>query len=303
MVDQRRHVGFHQRWDDLYDVRFNVCPCQRTLTSRFVRQTHTIESISAALLLPIVATVVAGASGGIVANALSPFDANLARSTVIVSYAVLGTGIPIAMFLTTLWIYRTAIVGLPAPAALPSLVLPLGPCGQGAFGLVLLGHVVRDLAYTYNVGFAISPPTTSSLESMHRVADGVYASCLISGLILWGLGLVWYTLAMVITINHIIRNKVYMSHKSFSISWTAYTFPIGVWATASTQLAKEFDSPAFRVIATVVSVQVVLQWAYVFFMAIWKASNGTIFVAPELNEWDGGRAPLRFSKSETDIMV
>jgi tellurite resistance protein TehA-like permease len=261
------------------------------------RQKHTIETITAPLLLPIVSTVVGGASGGIIAKALSPFDPTLARSIVIVSYVVLGTGIPIAMFFTTLWLYRTAIVGLPAPGALPSLFLPLGPCGQGAFGLVLLGHVVRDLAYTHQVGFTIAPTSAAShADSLLRVADAVYAAGLVSGLLLWGLGLVWYALAMTITIDHAFRNRSYFSYTTFSIGWTAYTFPIGVWATASTQLAKELDSPAFKVIGTVVSLQVVLQWGYVFVMACWKGWHGAIFVAPELSEWEGGRPPLRWSR-------
>ena len=265
------------------------------------RQTHTIETITAALLLPIVATVVAGASGGIIAKVLSPFDPMLARSIVIVSYIVLGTGIPIAMFVTTLWLYRAEIVGLPAPGPLPSLFLPLGPCGQGAFGLVLLGHVVRDLAYAHNVGFTIAPPSAAAhTDSILRVADAVYAAGLVSGLFLWGLGLVWYTLAMVITIDHALRKGSYFTYSTFSIGWTAYTFPIGVWATATTQLAKELDSPAFKVIGTVISLQVVVQWAYVFVMACWKGSHGAIFVAPELSEWEGGRPPLRWSKPQQD---
>jgi tellurite resistance protein TehA-like permease len=136
---------------------------------------------------------------------------------------------------------------------------------------------------------------------MLRVADAVYAAGLVSGLFLWGLGLVWYTLAMVITIEHALRNKAYFSYTTFSIGWTAYTFPIGVWATATTQLAKELDSPAFKVIGTVISLQVVMQWAYVFVMACWKGWRGAIFVAPELSEWEGGRPPLRWSRLQQDI--
>ena len=47
---------------------------------RFTRHTHTPESISAALLLPIVSSVVA--------SALTQFNPSLARSTIIVSYLV-----------------------------------------------------------------------------------------------------------------------------------------------------------------------------------------------------------------------
>lgn len=224
-----------------------------------------------------------------------PFNPNLARSTVIVSYVVWGTGVPVALFLITLWIYRTAVAGLPPPAALPSVFLPLGPCGQGSFGIILLGSVVRDLAYSHNIGLTIPPASGPSVDSMYRIADGIYASGLLTGFILWGLGLVWYSIAMAITIDHAIRNKVYMSHVSFTIGWTAYTFPIGVWATATTQLAKELDSPAFRILGTVVSLQVVIQWLYVFVLACGKAWQGTIFVAPELNQWEGKKPPLRFA--------
>lgn len=270
------------------------------LTPRFTRQQHSLETISAALLLPIVSTVVAAASGGIVSQALMPFDPHLARSTVITSYAVWGTGVPVALFLITLWIYRTAVAGLPPPAALPSVFLPLGPCGQGAFGAMILGSVVRDLAYVHDISLTVAPSAAlitgaaPIADSMYRIADGVYAAGLVTGFTLWGLGLVWYTIAMAITLDHAIRNKVYMSHTSFTIGWTAYTFPIGVWATATTQLAKELDSPAFRILGTVVSLQVVLQWLYVFVLACGKAWQGTIFVAPELNEWEGKKPPLRF---------
>ena len=263
--------------------------------TRFTRQEHTSNTVSAAMLLPIVASVVAAASGGVVAQQLMVWNPALARSTVICSYVVWGTGVPVAMFIITLWIYRTIVGGMPAVAALPGLFLPLGPCGQGSFGIILLGRVVRDLAYTYKVGFTVSPPGVVDSTSMYRVADAVYAGGIVTGLVLWGLGLVWYTLAMVMTLDHGFRNIIYFAPKSFSIGWTAYTFPIGVWATATTTLATELDSPAFKVLGTIVSLQVVFQWLYVFLMTCWKGWQGSIFVAPELVKWDG-RPPLRWSK-------
>jgi tellurite resistance protein TehA-like permease len=268
-------------------------------SNRFTRQTHSQDTISAALLLPIVSTVVAASSGGVVAGAIAPFDPQLARSTVIVSYVVWGTGVPVALFFITMWIHRTIIGGVPSAAALPTLFLPLGPCGQGSYGIILLGHVTRNLAYTHNIGFTILPEGISSADAMLRIADAVYASCLVTGLILWGLALVWYTVAMTITIDHGLRNKVYFAPRNFSIGWTAYTFPIGVWATATNQLAIEFGSPAFKVIGTAVSVQVILQWAYVFAMCCIKAWQGTIFVAPEVSKWEG-RPPLRFPSRKPD---
>ncbi|RSH80196.1 transporter [Saitozyma podzolica] len=89
----------------------------------FTRHDHTIETISAAWLLPIVSSVVAAASGGVVSTALAPFDPALARSTVIVSYVVWGTSVPLAMFIITLWIYRSALSGTPTSGAFCSVFL------------------------------------------------------------------------------------------------------------------------------------------------------------------------------------
>jgi tellurite resistance protein TehA-like permease len=250
--------------------------------------------MASAWLLPIVSSVVAAASGGIVSNALVPYSPSLARSTIIVSYVVWGTGVPPAMFIITLWIYRSAIHGLPAAAALPSVFLPLGPCGQGSFGIVLLGKVTRNLAYNHDLGFSVV-----SGESARNIADAIYAGGLVTGLIFWGLGLMWYVLASAFFIEHCVRNRSYVGAKSFSIGFTALTFPIGVWATATTELAAELDSPAFKIIGTVVSIQVVLNWLYVFLMTCWKAFDGTIFVAPEVAGFEGGRPPLRWGSDKS----
>ena len=187
----------------------------------FTRQTHTADTVSAAWLLPIVSSVVAAASGGVVSNALMPFNPALARSTIIVSYVVWGTGVPLACFVMTLWIYRTAVGGVPASAALPSVFLPLGPCGQGSFGIMLLGKVARDLAYTHGIGFAVLPAGSTDNTSVLRMADAIYAGGLVTGLVLWGLGFCWYLLGIAMTIDHSIHNTAYFSPKCFSIGWTA----------------------------------------------------------------------------------
>lgn len=149
--------------------------------------------------------------------------------------------------------------------------------------------MVRTLAYEYDTHFTII--TGASGRS---IADAVYASGLITSLILWGLGLVWYTLATAFFIDHVLKHRAYFGVKSFSIGFTALTFPIGVWATATTELAAELDSPAFRVIGTIVSVQVVLNWVYVFAMTCWKAWDGTVWVAPELSMFEGERPSVRW---------
>jgi tellurite resistance protein TehA-like permease len=156
----------------------------------FTRQSNTWNSASATWLLPVVASVVAAASGGVVASQLAPYDPQLALSVLIIAYVVWGTGVPVAMFIITLWITRTAIVGLPNPAALGSMFLPLGPCGQGSFGILIIEKTIRCLAYDHGTPF-----TVDDSASALRTADVAWGFGNIVGLALWGLGLCFYILA------------------------------------------------------------------------------------------------------------
>ncbi|GMK54788.1 hypothetical protein CspeluHIS016_0113740 [Cutaneotrichosporon spelunceum] len=262
------------------DVLFSIASNLGMLWMIFTRHEHNISTLAPTWLLPIVATVVAAASGGVVADALTPFNPSLSRSTLYVSWIVWGTGVPVALMVISLLIYRFAVGGPPAPAALASVFLPLGPCGQGSFGITTLGVVARTLAARG------TPMVQSSPEAMLRIADGIYAFCLLTGLVLWGLALAWYVLAIAMFAEGVRRDPAILGVGRFSVGLWALTFPIGVWASASIVLAAEMNSPAMRVIAAFVSAQVILHWCYVATMTVWKIVRGELFNAPELEGTD-----------------
>jgi len=56
----------------------------------------------------------------------------------------------------------------------------------------------------------------------------------------------------------------------------AFTFPLGVFATSTTALAKELNSPAFKVLGTILSAAVVALWLVVMGLTIQKAWVGTL---------------------------
>ena len=93
--------------------------------------------MTAAWLLPIVATIVAAATGGIVANALP--NEQHALWTILVSYILWGCGVPLAMFTMVVYFHRLTIYSLPPREVIVSFFLPLGPLGQGVFGIMTLG--------------------------------------------------------------------------------------------------------------------------------------------------------------------
>lgn len=61
-------------------------------------------------------------------------------------------------------------------------------------------------------------------------------------MIMWGFGLIWLWFALA----SFTRGKFY-----FNIGWWAFTFPLGVFTTATTQMGKEFNSPFFDILGTV----------------------------------------------------
>lgn len=219
------------------------------------------------------------ASGAVVAQYLAPYNAGLARSTILCSFVIWGTGVPPALMIITLWIYRAAMQGPPAPAALASVFLPLGPCGQGAFGIISMGTGVRTLAYTYN--FPIIPGLTEA-EGAQRIADAIYAGCVLTGLVLWGLALLWYTIAVALFLDQWRKDWRLLGPGKFSVGLWALTFPIGVFATSTIVLAAELRSPAFKVIAAFLSAQVILHFLYVGGATLWIAITGVLYNAPEV---------------------
>lgn len=127
-----------------------------------------------------------------------------------------------------LYFYRLALKGLPGGLATPSIFLPLGPCGQGAFGIIQLGRVVRTLAYEHGVGLAKALPygvaagSEEAREAARRVADSVYAGGLVLGTIMWGVGLFWLVIAVATVLRQVKKG--------------GFPFSLGCWGESSVLL-------------------------------------------------------------------
>lgn len=136
-------------------------------------------------------------------------------------------------------------------------------------------------------GQALGSPASATVGEAQTMATAIYGASMISALWLWGLGLVWLVLAVAIFLD-----LAYVASVEFSISWWGFTFPLGVFAAAATQFAQEFDSGAWRIIATVLSLCVLLLWLGVSVMTIMRAASGKMFHSPCLAEI-GGQPPCQ----------
>jgi len=140
-----------------------------------------ISTMTAAWVLPIVPTIVAAASGGIVANILP--NPQHALWTLITSYVLWGTGVPLAMCVLCVYFIRLTQYHLPPRENIVSVFLPLGPLGQGGFGIMQLGKVAMD----------VLPKTGSLIPEAGRI---LYVLGFFIAVIMWAFGLVWLFFAV-----------------------------------------------------------------------------------------------------------
>jgi tellurite resistance protein TehA-like permease len=184
--------------------------------------------MTAAWLLPVVSTIVASASGGIVAEVLPSPDHAL--WTVIASYILWGTGVPLAMTILVVYFTRLTLHHLPPREVIVSVFLPLGPLGQGGFAVMQLGKVSKELF-----------PTTSTLLGLSS-GETLYNVGFMLAIIMWGYGIVWLFFALA----SISRSKF-----PFNMGWWGFTFPLGVFAVATDTFGKELPSTFFSILGTV----------------------------------------------------
>ncbi|XAZ22762.1 TDT family transporter [Sinorhizobium sp. B11] len=224
----------------------------------FTRQQHAIEHMSAIWLLPIVASEVAAASGGL----LVPHLAEGAQLPVLfVSFMLWSCSVPLALGILVILFLRMALHKLPPASMAATSFLALGPVGTGALGLAL---------FSANGGQALVA------SGLGQLAPAISGAALLGALLLWGYGLWWLGLAVAITINHLRRGL------TFNLGWWGYTFPIGVYAVATLRLSSIFPLPALTVFGEVLVVALAAVWVVVVVRTSRGAYNGSLFVDPSL---------------------
>jgi tellurite resistance protein TehA-like permease len=193
-----------------------------------------LHTITAALLLPIVPAVVAAATGGIVAEAL-PSHSH-AVLTLVTSYVLWGIGECFSAIVLALYFHRLTVHSLPPKEAIVSVFLPVGPLGQGGFGIQQLGRVaLKVLPQTAAFGNA-SPGVLHGGEVLYFI--GVFLA-----LVMWGFALVWLCFAL---------TSIATMHKfPFNMGWWGFTFPLGVLATCTGMIAENLSSTFFAVLTMV----------------------------------------------------
>ncbi|PAU53484.1 TDT family transporter [Pseudomonas sp. PICF141] len=223
----------------------------------FTRQEHSIDQMTAVWLLPVVAAEVAAASGGLLAPHLA--DAHSQLVVLVTSYVLWAFSLPVAFSILTILLLRMALHKLPHENMAASSWLTLGPIGTGALGMLLLGADAPAI-------FA-----ANGLPGIGEIAAGLG---LVAGITLWGFGLWWMLIALLITLRYL-RAGI-----PFNLGWWGFTFPLGVYSLATLNLASALHLTFFSVFGCVLVALLVVMWLIVAKRTVQGAWRGELFVSP-----------------------
>ncbi|MFJ4607791.1 TDT family transporter [Pseudomonas atacamensis] len=223
----------------------------------FTRQEHSIDQMTAVWLLPVVAAEVAAASGGLLAPHLT--DAHGQLIVLTTSYVLWAFSLPVAFSILTILLLRMALHKLPHENMAASSWLALGPIGTGALGMLLLG------------GEAPAIFAANGLPGAGEIASGLG---LVAGITLWGFGLWWMLMALLITVRYL-RDGI-----PFNLGWWGFTFPLGVYSLATLKLASILNLTFFSVFGTALVVLLAAMWLIVGKRTVQGAWRGELFVSP-----------------------
>lgn len=223
----------------------------------FTRQEHSIDQMTAVWLLPVVAAEVAAASGGLLAPHLA--DAHSQLVVLVTSYVLWAFSLPVAFSILTILLLRMALHKLPHENMAASSWLALGPIGTGALGMLLMGADAPAI-------FA-----ANSLPGIGEIAEGLG---LVAGITLWGFGLWWMLIALLITVRYL-RAGI-----PFNLGWWGFTFPLGVYSLTTLKLASTLNLTFFSVFGCVLLAMLTVMWLIVAKRTVQGAWKGELFVSP-----------------------
>lgn len=223
----------------------------------FTRQEHSIDQMTAVWLLPVVAAEVAAASGGLLAPHLT--DAHSQLVVLTTSYVLWAFSLPVAFSILTILLLRMALHKLPHENMAASSWLALGPIGTGALGMLLMGAEAPAI-------FA-----ANGLPGVGEIASGLG---LVAGITLWGFGLWWMLMALLITVRYL-RDGI-----PFNLGWWGFTFPLGVYSLATLKLASTLNLGFFSVVGCMLVALLAVMWLIVGKRTVQGAWRGELFVSP-----------------------
>jgi tellurite resistance protein TehA-like permease len=217
------------------------------------------------IVIPAVGVATAATTGGLIASYADGISARLAVPIIIVSFMMVGIGIFLSIFLYGYLLHDFFVDGWPAPDNIASVWVFIGPMGQSAAALQILGSAAST--YGRFAGYNKGTFLTESAATMLDVA------CVLLALLLSGMGIIW-TLISVCAM----AEKVWQGQLKWTLTWNSIIFPTGTLTTSFLLMSIEMDSPTFRVVTTALAILLILVFLLNTAFTFLRVAKGELLV-------------------------
>lgn len=173
------------------------------------------QRLSAAARLPPIAALTAAAGGGTICM-YADLSNKMQVPVIIVSYLLVGAGLPLAFALDALVWHRIIDGTVPSPTFTFQEMINCGPWGQGSFALQGLGASVLQGSFA---GYG------SGIFLQARAAEPVGYASIFAGLLAWGTGTFWWCFA-VLSIAHAATDRWRWTGIPYSLAAWSLVFPM-----------------------------------------------------------------------------
>ena len=179
---------------------------------RISKHEHSREKMTSVWLLPVVTLIVASSVGGELAQALHAHSATCALATIALTTFILSIGLALASMILTIYFARLVLHGFPQGLSIVSSFIPLGPCGQAGFSVLIIGQFMKEKLPV--------PGSRSPFLDSSQAGEVVFVLCVCISFILWAFATMWLVYAL-LGIQHILRR----TQISFELAFWGMIFP------------------------------------------------------------------------------
>ncbi len=202
-----------------------------------------LDHINPGWFIPPVGLIVIPIPGSLLINHVSPY---LKETVLLLNIFGWGAGFFLYITLLAICMYRF-ILHHPLPGVLaPTVWINLGPIGAGTTALINL---------TKQSGLIQTK-----------------APIFFFGLLFWSFGLWWLAMAIIMTLYYIHKIKI-----PYTMSWWAFTFPLGAYVSASYIIGNTFHLKLAEVIGFGIYWLLVILWGITLIKTAREAYKGSVF--------------------------
>ena len=179
---------------------------------RITKHEHSYQKMTSVWLLPVITLIVASSVGAELAQALHAHSVTCALTTIAFTIFILSIGLTLALMILTIYFARLVMHGFPQGLSIVSSFIPLGPCGQAGFCVLIIGQFMRE-------ALPVAGSRSAFLGSA-QAGEVVFVLCVCISFILWAFATMWLVFAL-LGIRHIVRR----TRISFELAFWGMIFP------------------------------------------------------------------------------